>query len=177
MSLDPLLVNGVLRVGRRIDKAELLWEGKHPIILNHAHDITCLVVIYYHQKLIHTGVEHVFNHLRERYWISRGCAEVKNCTLCHIKCPLCHRRCVKPLTQKMSNLPSTRLTGPSVPFQHVGLDYAGPFSIRVGHNKKGLFFETCPFDCFALLPDSGGVRTGSAKHDGRTFSSMATKEL
>ncbi|XP_028405257.1 uncharacterized protein LOC114527763 [Dendronephthya gigantea] len=127
-SLDPQLVDGILRVGGRIDKTELPWDAKHPIILDHAHDITRL--IDYHRKLIHAGVEHVFNHIRERYWILRGRAEVKNCTL---KCPLCHRRRVRPMTQKMNDLPDIRL---SVPFQHVGLDYAGPFSVRNRVEKR-----------------------------------------
>jgi hypothetical protein len=124
--LNPQLVNGILRVGGRIDKAELPWEAKHPIILDHGHDITRLIAIHYHRKLIHAGVEHVFNHIREKYWILRGRSEVKNCT---VKCPLCHRRRIQPLTQRMSSLPSTRLAGASVPFQNVGLDDAGPFSV------------------------------------------------
>ncbi|CAB4024185.1 Hypothetical predicted protein [Paramuricea clavata] len=33
--LNPQLVNGILRVGGRIDKAELPWKAKHPIILDH----------------------------------------------------------------------------------------------------------------------------------------------
>jgi hypothetical protein len=31
-------------------------------------------------------------------------------------------------------------------------------------NKKGLFFETCPFDCFALLPDSNFLRFTASKY-------------
>ena len=132
VSLDPQSVDEILRVGGRIDQAELPWEAKHPIILDHGHDVTRMIVIRYHRKLIHAGVEHAFNHLREKFWILHGSAEVKNCT---VKCPLCHRRRVRLLTQKMSNLPEIRLGGVSTPFQHVGLDYAGPFRVRVGRNR------------------------------------------
>ncbi len=76
----------------------------------------------------------------------RGRAEVKNCT---IKCLLCHRRRVKPLTQKMSDLPSTRLTGVSVPFQDVGLDHTGPFSVRVGPNRIEKLYA-CLFTCLHM---------------------------
>ncbi len=38
--LNPQL-NGILRVGGRIDKAELPWEAKHPIILDHGHSSDC----------------------------------------------------------------------------------------------------------------------------------------
>ena len=109
-SLDPQLTDGVLRVGGRIDKAELPWETKHPIVLDHSHEITRLIVIHYHRRLIHAGVEHVFNHIREKYWILHGRSEVKNCAT---KCPVCHRRRVQPLAQKMSDLPSTRLANAS----------------------------------------------------------------
>ena len=145
-SLDPQLFEGVLRVGGRIDKAELPWETKHPIILDHGHDITRLIVIDYHRKLIHAGVEHVFNHLREKFWILRGRAEVKNCT---VKCPLCHRRRVKPMNQKMSELPAVRLAGVSTPFKHVGLDYAGPFQVRIGRNRVEKRY-ICLFTCLHM---------------------------
>ncbi|CAB3993167.1 Pro-Pol poly [Paramuricea clavata] len=63
-SPDPQLVAGVLRVSGRIEKAEIPWESKHPLILGHGHDVTRLIVIHYHQNLIHAGVKHVFNHVR-----------------------------------------------------------------------------------------------------------------
>ena len=46
VSLDPQLVDGILCVGGRIDQAELPWEAKHPIILDHGHDVTCMIVIH-----------------------------------------------------------------------------------------------------------------------------------
>lgn len=47
-NLDPQMVKGVLRVGGRIDLAELRWEAKHPIILDHGQDVTRLIVTDYH---------------------------------------------------------------------------------------------------------------------------------
>jgi hypothetical protein len=55
-------------------------------------------LIAIHRKLIHAGVEHIYDHIREKYWILHGRAEIKNCT---VKCPLCFRRRVKPMTHKM----------------------------------------------------------------------------
>ena len=88
-SPHPQLTDEVLRVGGHIDKAVLPWETKHPIVLDYLHDITCLIVIHYHRRLIHAGVEHVFDHIREKYWILHSRSEVKNCAT---KCPLRHRR-------------------------------------------------------------------------------------
>lgn len=58
-------------------------------------DIGHVIVIDYHRRLIHAGVEHVFNDIREKFWILRGQAEVKHCKT---KCPMCHRRRVRPVT-------------------------------------------------------------------------------
>ena len=145
-SLDPQLVDSVLRVGGKIEKAKIPWESKHPVILDHGHDVTRLIVTHYHRKLIHAGVEHVFNHICEKYWILHGRAEVKNCT---VKCPLCFRRRVKPMTQKIANLPSVRLAGASVPFRHVGIDYAGQFETRIGRNRKEKRY-ICLFTCLYM---------------------------
>ncbi|XP_032228574.2 uncharacterized protein LOC116612041 [Nematostella vectensis] len=43
-NLDPQLVDGVLRVGGRIDRADIPWETKHPILLDHGQDVTRLIV-------------------------------------------------------------------------------------------------------------------------------------
>ena len=74
----------------------------------------------------------MFNHLRERFWILHGRAEVKNYT---VKIPVSHRPHVRPLTQKMSNLQAVRLGGVRTPFQPVGLNSAGPFRDCVGRNR------------------------------------------
>ena len=140
-SLHPQLTDEVLRVGGHIDKAVLPWETKHPIVLDYLHDITCLIVIHYHRRLIHAGVEHVFDHIREKYWILHSRSEVKNCAT---KCPLRHQRRIQPLVQKMSDLPSTHLANASVPFQYVCLDYAEPFSVHAGRNRIEKCY-ICPF--------------------------------
>ena len=141
-SLHPQLTDGV----RPIDKAELPWETKYLIVLDNSHDIARLIVIHYHRRLIHAGVEHVFNYIREKYWILYDRSEVKNCAT---KCLLCHRRRVKPFAQKMSDLPSTRLANASVRFQYVVLDYAGPFSVRVGRNRIEKRYA-CLFTCLHM---------------------------
>ena len=58
--------------------AELPWEAKHPIILDHGHDVKRLIVTDCQRKLIHAGVEHVFNNLQEKLWTLHGRAEARN---------------------------------------------------------------------------------------------------
>ena len=58
VKLYPKLVNGVLTVPRRNNKAEQPWKAKHLITLYHQHDVIRPTVISCHRKLIHVGVEH-----------------------------------------------------------------------------------------------------------------------
>ena len=56
------MVNGVLRVGGRIDLAELPREAKHPIILDHGKDVTRLIVTDYHRKPVESQIPSLFHH-------------------------------------------------------------------------------------------------------------------
>ena len=134
-------------MGGRIDKAELPWETKHPIILDHSHKITRLIVIHSHRRLIHAGIEHDLI----TYEKSIGyCTVVLKSRIAPPNASyLCYRRRVQPLAQKMSDLPSTRLANASVQFQYVGLDYAGPFSVRVGRNRIEKRY-ICLFACLHM---------------------------
>ncbi|XP_043485177.1 uncharacterized protein LOC122513015 [Leptopilina heterotoma] len=64
------------------------------------------------------------------------------------KCVLCFRLKPAVSSQMMGNLPEVRVT-PSRPFANVGLDYAGPFNIKVSRNKTGKAY-LCVFVCMAV---------------------------
>ena len=49
----------------------------------------------------------------------------------------------------MANLPNVRLSGVSVPFRHVGIDYTGPFETRIGRNRKEKRY-ICLFTCLHM---------------------------
>ncbi|XP_074632410.1 uncharacterized protein LOC141890734 [Acropora palmata] len=53
--------DGFLRVGGRLQKSPLPESARNPIIPAH-----------YHQRLYCSGVEHVLNELRQKYWILKG---------------------------------------------------------------------------------------------------------
>ena len=49
-NLRPVLVDGVLRVGGRLQKAVVLsWHEKHPMVLPKRHHVSQLIVRYYHE--------------------------------------------------------------------------------------------------------------------------------
>ena len=58
--LTPIMDElGVLRVGGRLNRAELPYDAAHPMILPKTHHITRLVVADVHHCCRHAGVNHV----------------------------------------------------------------------------------------------------------------------
>ena len=54
--LNPVLKNGILRVGGRIENAPIDTDARHSVILPNKHHLTDLIVHHYHLKLGHLGV-------------------------------------------------------------------------------------------------------------------------
>ena len=76
--LCPIAVNGVLRVGGRLQRGNLPFELKHPAILPKRHPVTKLLVLNAHVQTGHVGIQHVLSILRYRYWIMGGAATIKH---------------------------------------------------------------------------------------------------
>lgn len=145
--LDPSIdTHGVLRVGGRLSHSTLSSGERHPIILPH-HRVTELIVQQAHQRSLHGGLQLTLRVLRQNFWILRARIFVR----AHInKCVPCARERAAMPQQIMANLPSTRVT-PSRPFQHCGVDYAGPILARNnkgrGHQAHKAYISV--FVCFA----------------------------
>ena len=72
LPLQPVLVDGIMRVGGRLDKAPIPFEAKHQVILPPAHPLSRLLVQDLHEKHLHVGREHTLALIRQTFWISRG---------------------------------------------------------------------------------------------------------
>ena len=70
-------------------------------------------------------------------------------TICR-RCVICRKAAAVTKKQMMGQLPSQRVT-PSPPFSRVGIDYAGPLTIKKGHTRKPVYIKAyiCIFVCFA----------------------------
>ena len=130
--LDPWLMNGLLRVGGRLENAPLQLDAKHPIILPASHQVVCLIISYYHHTSGHSGTEHVLSMIREKFWIVKARAAVRKFLNA---CFDCRRRQAPIGEQKMANLPKDRITPDKPPFSYVGIDCFGPFLVRCGRSK------------------------------------------
>ena len=81
----PKLEEGLLRVGSRVNLADLLaYDCLNPIILPNPNALTSLIVQHTHERVLkHVGRgERVFHELKTKFWIPKGRALCKKiCTL------------------------------------------------------------------------------------------------
>jgi len=130
--LDPFVGGGLLRVGGRLNYADIPEESKHPIILPRKSHVTTLIIRYTHEQLGHAGRGHVLAKLLERYWIVRANSAVRQLIS---SCVSCRRIKATPQDQKMADLPEDRVT-PAPPFTYVGVDYFGPYVTKEGRKER-----------------------------------------
>ncbi|XP_068723633.1 uncharacterized protein [Montipora capricornis] len=100
-----------------------------------------LIVRKYHEELAHAGREHVLSSIRQKFWIVKGGVAV-----CHVL-----RECLKRASptgeQKMADVPPEPLTPDQLPFSFVGIDYFGPFLVRLKRSSVKRY--GCLFTCLA----------------------------
>ena len=137
--LDPWLMDGLLRVGGRLENAPLQLDAKHPIIPPASHQVVCLIISYYHHTSGHSGTEHVLSMIREKFWIVKARAAVMKFLNA---CFDCSRRQAPIGEQKTANLPKDRITPDKPPFSYVGVDCFGPFLVHCGRSKVKVLSTT-----------------------------------
>ena len=147
-SLNPFLDGeGILRVGGRLQQANVVEEMKHPILIPHKSHLANLIVADAHERTIHGGPQLMLNYIRTQYWIVKAKGLIRQ----HVrKCIVCVRYSAQTNQQLMGQLPSARVTA-CRPFHQSGVDYAGPIAVRTTkgrgyHSTKGYI---CLFICMA----------------------------
>lgn len=86
LSFNPFLdQDGCLRIGGRLNEANVPFERKHPLILRQG-TIAKLIIADNHEKAMHGGVKLTMNLVRETYWVINLRRQVKkyilNCVSC-----------------------------------------------------------------------------------------------
>ena len=142
-SLRPVLENGVLRVGGRLQKAEVLsWDEEHPVILPKHHHVSQSIVRHYHEFAAHSGREQTLCELRRKFWIISGRSLVKKIIR---SCIRCRRMNAKPMEQFMGSLLRARLEAYHPPFTFTGVDLFGPLTVKWGRGTTKRW--GCLFTC------------------------------
>lgn len=119
--------NSILRVGGRINKANIAYEKRHQYIIPPKSRLAYLLLRYAHKVTLHGGVQIMMQFLRKSFWIPKMRFEARK----YIgTCVECVKQAQRTVGQVMSELPEVRIR-PAPPFQHVGVDMAGPYSMRI----------------------------------------------
>lgn len=140
--LNPVLEEGILRVGDRLGRAAMPDDAKHPAVLARELHISNLILQSIHQQTGHGGRNHMLSELRQRFWIPGASTAIRR-TLS--KCVVCRRLNAAPGYQRMADLPQDRVSPDEPPFTRVGVDFFGPFEVKRGRatmKRYGVIF-TC----------------------------------
>ncbi|XP_055838871.1 uncharacterized protein LOC129906899 [Episyrphus balteatus] len=119
-------IDGILRVGGRLENSLLSYDAQHPILLRNNHHFTTLVVREAHKNTLHGSIQQMISYIRQRYWIGQIRRSVKYQLF---RCTSCFRQKASEMQQLMGNLPAARVRM-ARPFSHTGVDYAGPIDIK-----------------------------------------------
>lgn len=139
-------VNGILRVGGRLQEVPWSFERKHPIVLSAKCKFTRLMIEREHRTLLHAGPQLLLASIRQQYWPLNARNLVRQV---YRSCIWCIKNNPKGLTQAMDSLPSERVQLTKA-FTITGVDFAGPIITLV---NKGRGRKTCKsyiavFVCF-----------------------------
>ncbi len=141
--LEPICVQGLLRVGGRLGVAPIADETKHQLILPRNHHVTKIIVRYIHEhEAGHSGRDHVLSVIRMKYWISKPHPLIRR--VLH-ECVSCRRVQALACDQQMAGLPKDRVTPDKPPFTSVGIDCFGPFYVKRGRGREKRY--GCIYTC------------------------------
>jgi hypothetical protein len=137
---------GVIRSRGRFENSDLPAPARDPILLPKDVRFTELVARDIHwNRVLHSGVSHTLNQIRQEYWIPQGRAFVRR--VLH-RCLVCRRyKTAMPYKlPKMPPWPKERVSR-MAPFQTSGLDYFGPIIVKMNDENKNMWVSL--FTCLA----------------------------
>lgn len=125
---DPFIdESGVMRLGGRLDGALLPCEQRHPALLPDISWLAKLLIRQAHERTLHGGARQMTAYPRQRFWITNLTRAIKTNNSRRIEC-------TRQRQQMMGELPSDRVR-PCRPFEHAGVDYAGPYLLKAYNGR------------------------------------------
>ena len=141
--LDPVIYDGLIRVGGRLSNApDGYYIDKHPPILPKQHHVSDLIIRYCHEVSGHSGQEYFLSMIRYQFWIIQARVPVRTIVRSSFDCK---HRCQVPYEQKMADLLADRVTSDNPSFNRVGIDCFGPFIVKQGRSivkRHGVIFTS-----------------------------------
>ncbi|XP_060665430.1 uncharacterized protein LOC132797694 [Drosophila nasuta] len=148
-SLSPFVdQNGILRVGGRLEAANISFDSKHPILLPYNDPVVKMILVQIHKDNMHCGPQALLTTSRQQFWILKGKTMARSTVKACVKCT---KAKPKLMEQIMGNLPPLRVTQ-ARPFFNSGVDYCGPFKIHYKvRGKRSLAQLTLPYSAVSRL--------------------------
>ncbi|XP_036322129.1 uncharacterized protein LOC118736136 [Rhagoletis pomonella] len=115
----------ILKVGGRLETADIREERKHPMLLPNKCDFAIYYVRHLHQRNYHAGPKALVSLTRLQCWVVNAREVARRIFR---SCIHCVRYKPKLMNQVMGQLPVERLT-PSRPFARCGIDFCGPSNV------------------------------------------------
>ncbi|XP_070132588.1 uncharacterized protein [Drosophila bipectinata] len=105
-SLSPFLdQNGILRVGGRLEAANISFDSKHPILLPYNDPVVKMILVQIHKDNMHCGPQALLTASRQQFWILKGKTMARSTVRACVKCT---KAKPKLMEQIMGNLPPLR---------------------------------------------------------------------
>ncbi|XP_075156671.1 uncharacterized protein LOC142229953 [Haematobia irritans] len=148
LSLTPYLDEfGQIRIGGRLEHADLSFNERHPVLIPDKSHFATLLVRYCHEILLHGEHQVMLRAIRQGYYIPKLRNAIRKCVR---TCRTCTVYKHKFQEQLMADLPQERVKF-SLPFTYTGVDFAGPFTIKSSplKNAKLLKGYAAVFVCFS----------------------------
>ncbi|XP_039309666.1 uncharacterized protein LOC120358695 [Solenopsis invicta] len=148
-NLNPFLDDrGLIRVGGRLQRADLSFSRKHPILIHSRHKLTDRIIRETHEVHHHAGIQTTLYTLRQKYWLVDGRNQVRKIVRA---CVRCFRFEAKAIEYRMGNLPAARVRE-AIPFANTGIDFCGPFYIKEKkyRNRARVKVYVCVFICMSV---------------------------
>ena len=133
--LNPFIdADGNIRVGGRLNKSEVPYVEKHPLILPKKSHITMLLIRRIHSENKHQGRHITSGAIRTAgYWIQHGSKDIAY--VIH-RCVTCRKLRGPLIQQQMSNLPMERGVQ-CPPYTYVGCDIFGHWEVLTRKTRGG----------------------------------------
>lgn len=137
-SFNPIIEQGLIKIGGRLQKSQLSSDSKHNIIIpkyetpekpidyDKIGQLAKILILYAHSQTLHGGAQQVQMYLQQRYRIINSKAAIKYILA---RCIVCRRYNTSSNNQLMGMLPKERVNQAHA-FSTISVDYFGPIMIR-----------------------------------------------
>ena len=128
----------------RFQVSDIFTNSNHQIIISRHHP-TAKLIIKHHKQYLHVGRDQTLSSICSRFWIPASCGLI--CSV--IKhCLYCKQEKAAPVTPFMANVLLDRLCFNEKPFTKTGVDYLGPYQIKL---SKGTRSNQATTKCYIVL--------------------------